>query len=431
MRCTLQDVFAEHFDAFAAQRPLHLRERRAAWCIRHCFTASMGSHLLVCPQGHFQLIQYHACRHRSCPRCAEAPRRAWIDAELQRLLPCPHFHAVFTLPHELLSLWTFNRRAMADLLMNCVRESLLHMLASPRHGGIVPGLLMTLHTWGRDLSYHPHVHCLVSAGGLDFEARFKPLPQRWLLPLPPLRKLFAGKLLAGLKALLAQADFVLPPQQPRSFWLDRISGLYNKHWNIEIQPPYGHAQGVALYLAHYLKGGPIPAERPLFIDRRGNVRMPYFEHRSQRRKTLCLPAAQFIERVLWHVPPGGQHLVRRAGLYCAALRDQHREMLDQLRPLPLPAPPPRALAAHDFTYTDAAPRCPRCNAVLLPATAALPAPQPDQISIAQRSLWPSTAVHLGPTQRSSGHLMGKPARAPPPDDFRLRPAGLAHQMPLN
>ena len=401
MRCTLQDVFVEHFDAYAAQRVLHSRERRAAWSIRHCFTAAMGTHLLVCPNGHFQQLQYHACRHRSCPRCAQAPRCAWIDAELQRLLPCPHFHAVFTLPHELLPLWAFNRRLMADLLMNCVRESLMQMLATPRHGGIVPGLLMALHTWGRDLSYHPHVHCLLSAGGLDDQDRFKPLSQRWLLPLPPLRKLFCGKLLAGLKQLVASAEFILPPRQPLEHWLDCIRGLYAKHWNIEIQPPYSHASGVALYLARYVKGGPIPADRPLSMDSSGLVRMPYFEHRSQRRMTLCLPASQFIERVLWHAPPDGLHLVRRAGLYCSALRAQHQRLLEQLHQ---PAPPPQlqTLASHALPDNPNAPRCPHCSAVLQLARCSPPQAPDDQISLALRSLPTPPPAHLGPTQRSTG-----------------------------
>jgi hypothetical protein len=432
MRCTLQDVFDEHFDAFAAGRTLHPRERRAAWCIRHCFTAAMGSHRLVCPNGHFSQVQYHACRHRSCPRCADAPRRAWIDAELQRLLPCPHFHAVFTLPHDLLPLWAFNRRVMADLLMRCVRESLLQMLATPRHGGVVPGLLMALHTWGRDLSYHPHVHCLVSAGGLDPLGRFKLLRLRWLLPLPALRKFFAGKLLAGLKALLARPDFVLPPRQPLAHWHACIGSLYGRHWNIEIQPPYAHASGVALYLARYVKGGPVPADRPLSIDARGLVRMPYFEHRSQRRNTLCLPAAAFIERVLWHAPPDGLHLVRRAGLYAAALRVQHRQLLQQLRPAPLPA---RALplppASHALLQEPQAPRCPQCHAPLQLAPPALSPRRRDQISLAlEHPLTPAPA-RPGPTQRSNGHPVAKAGRAPPPRYSRLRAAGLGHRMPLN
>ena len=400
MRCSMQDIFERHFDDYARQRSLHPRELRAAWCIRHCFTPAMGCHLLECPNGHFRFQQCHACRHRSCPRCANAPRQAWIDAELQRLLPCPHFHAVFTLPHELLPLWAFNRQALANLLMSCVRESLMQLLACPRFGGIVPGLLMALHTWGRDLSYHPHVHCLVSAGGLDSSGHFKPLGTRWLLPLPPLRKLFCGKLLAGLQLLLASPDFSLPPHQPLELWLRCIRALYRKHWNIEIQPPYSHASGVALYLARYIRGGPVPADRPLSLDRHGLVRMPYFDHRSQRRLTLCLPAEQFIQRILWHAPPPGLHLVRRAGLYAAALREQHALLAQQLRPelRPQSLPPPQhPLASLPPPHDSTAPRCPRCNAVLLPASAASHTPARDQISLDLAHRTRSTAVPLGPT----------------------------------
>ena len=121
MRCSMQEIFREHFGSFAATRALHPRELRAAWCISHCYTAALGGHLLECPDGHHSFIQYHACRHRSCPRCADAPRQRWLASALDLLLPCPHCHVVFTLPHALIPLWEFNRAWFNQLLFDCVR----------------------------------------------------------------------------------------------------------------------------------------------------------------------------------------------------------------------------------------------------------------------------------------------------------------------
>lgn len=408
MRCSLQQLVADHFDDFASSRRLHPRELHAAWCIRHCHTAVLGQHRLVCPAGHVQPVQYHACRHRSCPRCAATPRREWIEARLQQLLPCPHFHVVFTLPHELLDLWAFNRRAMIELLMRSVRECLLQLLASPRHGSIVPGLLLALHTWGRDLSYHPHVHCLVSAGGVDAMGAWKPLRRRFLLPLKPLRALFRGKFLAGMSLLLRSGLLTLPPSMNSASCAALVKRLYTKHWNIQIQPPYDSADGVAKYLARYVKGGPIPADRPLSIDASGFVRMPYTDHRDHRTKTLRLHVHDFLARVLWHAPPAGQHCVRHAGLYNSALRSHHAsvrlQLLSSLHAAPTlatPAAPP-------------APRCTTCGRVLLPAppvTAA--ALRQHANSIRHTASARLRAVHLGPTQRSNGHPAGQASRAPP------------------
>jgi hypothetical protein len=320
---SLQQIFDAHFDAYAASHRLAPREARAARCIRGCFTEAMGAHVLTCPAGHYERVQPHACRHRSCPRCAQAARARWVDAEFDRLLPCAHFHVVFTLPHELLALWEFNRSALAQLLFDCARSSLLALLADERHLGATPGLLMALHTWGRTLSRHPHVHCLVSAGGLDAAGAWRATRAGWLLPLEPLRRLFRGKLLGALWARLRNAQLALPSTTDARAWRNTIRMLWRRHFNVQICPPYDHGRGVVLYLARYAKGGPLPAERRLQLVS-GSVRLDYTDHRDARTKTLVLDPDEFIARVLWHAAPRGSHTTRHAGLYSSSRAAQHR-----------------------------------------------------------------------------------------------------------
>lgn len=409
MRCTMQEIFQRHFAAYAQQRTLHPREQRAAACISQCYTGALGAHVLRCPLGHFEQWQLHACRHRSCPRCAEQPRQQWLQAQLEQLLPCPHFHVIFTLPHVLLALWEFNRSRLAQLLFDCARQALLQLLVDARHLGAVPGLLMALHTWGRTLSHHPHLHCLVSAGGLGAQDRWVPCRDEFLLPLKPLQRLFAGKLLARLGQALASQQLRCPPEQPSAHWRALLRTLYRQHWNIQINPPYAHGRGVALYLARYVKGGPLPARRALALHD-AQVHLPYTDHRDGQPKTLQLAATEFIARVLWHAPPRGQHMVRRAGLYASALGGQHRRCVQLLSAPDLP-PEPQASAWHEgLRRPDAdpmGPRCPQCQAPLQRSLMAR-----DMHHRGEVSNQPSPPpCRPGPTRRSSGQARASPSLA--------------------
>jgi hypothetical protein len=402
MHCSLQEIFDRHFESYAQGRSLHPRERRAAWCIQHCHRAAMGSHVLACPQGHHHQVQYHACRHRSCPRCAVQARQQWLSKQLPRLLPCPHFHVVFTLPHELIALWQFNRAWFNKLLFDCARQSLLALCADPRHLGATPGLLMALHTWGRTLSRHPHVHCLVSAGGLDAQQQWRASRHGFLVPVLALQRLFRGKMLSHIQQAFRLQHLQLPPSHDATHWQRVLRQQWRAHWNVQISEPYEHGRGVALYLARYVKGGPLGGRRPIELTG-STVRLPYVDHRDAQHKTLALAAPEFISRVLCHAPPRGQHTVRQAGLYATALRAQHARCRALLTPAAAPLPP-QPLACHHLQATTAPPVCPVCHLPLLRQFIAPFAHHRGEVSI---PLTPPPA-RLCPTLRSSGR-----PRAPP------------------
>jgi hypothetical protein len=365
MRCSLQDIFVQHFPAYAASRSLHRRQQRAAQCISQCYTPALGSHLLRCPVGHFERLQPHACRHRSCPRCVEPARSRWIDSQVLRLLPCEHFHTVFTVPHELLALWSFNRSRLTQLLFDCARSCLLELMADPRRMGVLPGLLMSLHTWGRNLSRHPHLHCLVTAGGLDQGGAWKSSRRHVPLSAMPLKRLFRGRFLGLLGQMLSEHRLSLPPEMDCDYWRSVIRQLYRKDFNVQVGDVYEHGQGVALYLARYVKGGPLPKDRPLLLEG-STVRFQYTDHRDQRTKWMSLPVTQFIDRILWHAPPKGQHLTRHAGLYSTPHRLHHEYALQQLLLQPGPALRRRQTALNlPAPLPPESPRCPTCRLTLL------------------------------------------------------------------
>jgi len=406
MHCSLQEIFDRHFESYAQGHALHPRERHAAWCIRYCHRAEMGSHVLVCPAGHHSQVQYHACRHRSCPRCAVQARQQWLSTQLPRLLPCPHFHVIFTLPHELIALWQFNRAWFNTLLFDGARESLLQLCADPRHLGATPGLLMALHTWGRTLSRHPHVHCLVSAGGLDAQQQWRASRPGFLVPVLALQRLFRGKLLSQLQQALQAQQLQLPPSLDAVHWQRVLNAQWHSHWNVQISEPYEHGRGVALYLARYVKGGPL-GPRQSFDLAGSTVRLPYVDHRDGQHKVLALHVHEFISRVLCHAPPRGQHTVRQAGLYATALRVQHARCRALLTPAapPLPLQP---LACHHLQPTTIAPpACPQCR---LPLLRQLVFPRTHQLGEVSIPRLP-TPARLCPTLRSSGHPRASPLAA--------------------
>ncbi len=359
-----QALFQRFFETFTATRSLHPRELRAARCIADCGTRAMGAHVLRCPEGACEQLQFHACRHRACPRCAQSCRARWVEAEFKRLLPCPHWHIVLTLPHELIPLWSFNRAGLTSLFMRCVRESLLELMRQPRYRGappgVIPGLLLSLHTWGRTLSQHPHVHCLLSAGGIDTSGLWRDLPQGWVLPVRVLQALLRGKLLSALAHELRCARWVLPASLSPSDGPTLLRQLWRKHWNVEIRGPYEHGRGVVLYLARYAKGAPLPPHPFLELleqDGQPRLRMPYLDHRSGMNRTLSLSVQEFISRVLWHAPARGIHTTRHAGLYTAAHRRHHQTALQQLAHRPVPSSWPRpVLSAHPPPVP-----CPHCS----------------------------------------------------------------------
>lgn len=365
MRSTLQDIFVQHFPAYAATRTLHRRQQRAAQSISQCYTPALGSHVLRCPEGHYERLQPHACRHRSCPRCVEPARSRWIDSQKLRLLPCSHFHTVFTVPHELLALWAFNRSRMTQLLFDCARSCLLELMAEPKRLGVTPGLLMSLHTWGRNLSYHPHLHCLVTAGGLDDQGQWKSSRAHVPISAMPLKRLLRGRFLGLLGQLLTHRRLDLPPEMDAEYWRSVIRALYRKDFNVQVGDVYEHGLGVALYLARYVKGGPLPKDRRLLLDG-STVCFSYTDHRDHLTKSMSLPVQQFIDRILWHAPPKGQHLTRYAGLYSTPYRDQHELALQLLLQQPEPARLCRQAAPKLASpLAPEAPKCPTCRLSLL------------------------------------------------------------------
>ncbi len=327
----IQNIFRSYFSRISNKK-LPLKDIKAAEAIMLCRTPEQGYNYLVCPEGHEEKIQTHSCKHRSCPICADKARHNWIEAQKKRLLNCAHYHVIFTLPHEYIKLWQYNRKWFTKAIFKACRDTLIELLEDKKHLGATPGILMTLHTWGRQLNYHPHVHCLVTAGGITNTNDWKALEGDYLLPIRVVKALYRGKLQAYIKTAIKHNDLRLPDHCSENEIIRCVNELYKKQWSVRIQEKYEHGQGVVLYLARYMKGGPINPKQ--IISCTNNIVFLYKDHRDQKVKPLSLKFDEFMRRILWHVPEVGVHVVRHFGLYASKSqkkRDCCREAVGGLK----------------------------------------------------------------------------------------------------
>jgi hypothetical protein len=317
---TLQDILEAEFPAYEQRQTLPRYVRFAVEQMMRCRTEAMGGHVESCPNGHVHRVWYNSCKHRVCPQCAALGREQWLDKQKARFLDCDHYHVIFTVPQELNDVWSWNKKAFADVLFRSVRDTLLMLLADPKYLGATPGLVMAMHSWGRNLSEHPHIHCLVTGGGLTDDGKWKTVLKKCLLPRKVLMMIFRGKLLDALRHAANRRELALPGAMQRHRFLGLLNKLGRAVWNVKIMERYSSGMGVLTYLACYLRGGPI-SNRRLLAFQQGMVTFRYQDHRDldpagcPRSKELKLSADEFMRRLLTHVPVPGLQMVRSYGLY--------------------------------------------------------------------------------------------------------------------
>jgi len=314
MDVSLKQIFKYGFDRYQAAHGLSLDQHRAAHAIMACQSEVLGHEEWLCREdGHIERV-YHSCRHRSCPRCNSGLTYEWLDKLQARLLPCHHYHAILTLPHELNPLWHYNRAWCTDRLFKAATETLRELLSDARYLGAEVGILASLHTWGRTLSFHPHVHLLVTGGGFNPAGDWVAAKRDFLLPVGVIKAKFKGKWLSWLNAAYAAGEIHLPADWTERDWRKALTRIARKHWNVRIQGGYDHGNGVANYLSRYVRGGPIKDSR-LIAAEDDTVSFRYQDHRDGKYKVMDLSTENFISRVLSHVPVKGRHHVRYYGFY--------------------------------------------------------------------------------------------------------------------
>jgi len=309
---TIQTIFQIGYEAYQLKHLLSEHIRKAAWCIINCRTAIMGGHIQACSKCDFQRHHYNSCKYRMCPLCAYVQVQKWLEKQKARILDCDHYHVIFTIPHELNFLWPMNTKLLTNILFQCSRDTIFELLGDKKYLGASPGIIASLHTWTKTLLLHPHIHCLVTGGGLK-AGKWVGVTKGFLFPFRVARDLFRGKVRAALLKALEQNKIILPDDMSPQKFINLMNKIGRKKWNVRVCKKYSHGNGVLTYLARYLRGGPIANNRIMKIEN-GKVT---FNCGREKREYMTLSIEEFLKRYLQHVPLPHAILVRSYGLYAA------------------------------------------------------------------------------------------------------------------
>lgn len=409
------DVFRDGALSFLSEYgPTLSREQRAVLrAVMDCRTPALGGHLQQCDDCGHQRTQYNSCRNRHCPKCQALARAQWLEARCLELLPIPYFHTVFTLPKELGPLALQNQRLVYGILFQAAAQTLQSVAANPQHLGAQIGVLAVLHTWGQNLMHHPHVHCVVTGGGLS------PDRSRWMackrsrrrklhffLPVRVLSAVFRGKFIELLKRAFSQGRLnfygKLACLAQEAAFEHLLNVSVSKDWVVYAKRPFGGPEQVLKYLARYTHRVAISNSRLLDLQD-GRVRFHYKDYADQQQtKILPLSSSEFIRRFLMHTLPSGFVRIRYYGFlanrYRQARLAQCRLLLGVKTEVP-PGPAEPTAPTEVFDPPRKHEICPACGRGRLVIVDAVPAQRPlrPPFFLSRR---PSLAPHLPTSSRA-------------------------------
>ena len=324
-------------------------QQQALRSILNCRTSALGGQLYRCLECGERVFSYHSCGNRHCPKCHGQQTEDWLQEQRARLLPCSYYLLTFTLPSALRPVARSNQKLVYGLLLSAAAASIQKLCADPQWLGAQPALIGVLHTWTRAMLYHPHVHFLVSAGGLSADGQLwvEPKHRKFLVPVQALSKIFRAKIRDGLK----EAGCLT--QLPKGFWQS------TKKWVVHAKRA-GSGQKVLDYLGRYVFHIAISNSRLERLEK-GQVTFRYRDNRTQQIKRVEISAEEFVRRFLEHVLPRGFAKVRHYGLASSACRLRHAQAMALLPSRAPSAPPGQPDAAAIGATADQTLRCPHCG----------------------------------------------------------------------
>jgi len=365
----LADIFRRHGPAYRQAHSLPLHQLKLMRAIETCRTPALGGVVEWCERCQFAHLKYRSCRNRHCPKCQGAARQKWLQQRRAEILPAVYFHVVFTLPEALAAIAFYNKKPLYDLLFRITSETLLTIAKDPRRLGVELGFFAVLHSWGQNLHFHPHLHCVVPGGGLSPDRRqWIHARRQYLLPVKVLSAYFRRRFLEQLEKLYAAGRLqffgeIEALADPAAF-ARYLAPLRQAPWVVYAKPPFGGPLQVLQYLGRYTHRVAISNRRLLRLED-GQVSFAWKDYRTkppdQQVKVMTVAAEEFIRRFLQHALPTGLQRIRYYGFLAGCHRTARLALCRRLL-----APPSSALLPQIPPLPVQSPsrHCPRCGGIL-------------------------------------------------------------------
>ena len=313
MKYSTRQIFKEYGPQYTKKHKLSKEQWKVYNAIISCQTQALGIHIITCEECGEQHIALNSCRNRHCPNCQAYAKEQWIEKESSNILECPYFHVVTTVPSELNEIFLYNQKTCYDILFKATSESILALAKDKKWLGAKVGITSVLHTWGQAIEYHPHIHSIVTGGGLQ-NNKWVECQKEYLFKVQVLSSLYRGKFLAMLK----EADLKFP--KDKEYLKDKynfnkfLEPLYEKNWITYIEPPKGKPENVIEYIGRYSFRVAISNERIKDVSN-GKVTFEYKDYKDNGKiKEMTITAEEFIRRFLLHVLPEKFTKIRHYGL---------------------------------------------------------------------------------------------------------------------
>jgi len=315
---TVQQVFNRFYGDYAKAHKLSPQQIKAAEDIMRCRTPEMGGHIYECDECGYRIPLYNSCGNRHCGLCQNLSRLMWADERANDVLDAPYFHVVFTIPKELHTLVYQNQELVYALMYKAVSETLAELSGSKNYLGAQIGFFSMLHTWAQDLSYHPHIHTVIMAGGLTKSNKWKASSKKFFIPVKVLAKKFRGKMLDYIKQYHQDAKLSFYGQaevlKDKVNFQSLLNTCYQKNWYTYTKRTFSGPLAVIRYLGRYTHRVAISSERIISMDEQSITISVRDRDDNNKRKTVTMPGTEFIRRFLRHVLPKGFVKIRYYGI---------------------------------------------------------------------------------------------------------------------